>query len=218
MQRGALFVYDEVEIRKRNKLPHWHARNGIYFVTYRLADSLPLEYETKIANAISYERKRLFNEGLREDELEEAVARFAFARTQPLLDRGFGSCILRREECAEEVMRCWRFDDDSAYSLVAECVMPNHVHVVFRLRCESDISDVVKQWKSITSHNLGRLTGSGGTVWQDDYYDVLLRDERQLRNTIEYVMKNPARAGLSEWKWTRFSPDALAAIVGDVTR
>lgn len=43
------YVYENVVVRKRGKLPHWHVANGIYFLTYRLAGSQPAAFEREIA-------------------------------------------------------------------------------------------------------------------------------------------------------------------------
>ena len=33
--------FGEVKVRDRGRLPHWEKDNAIYFITFRLADSLP---------------------------------------------------------------------------------------------------------------------------------------------------------------------------------
>jgi hypothetical protein len=33
--------YGEVHIRNRGRLPHWEKEEGLYFLTFHLADSLP---------------------------------------------------------------------------------------------------------------------------------------------------------------------------------
>ena len=207
--RGAVFVYEDVRIRKRNKLPHWHARCGLYFLTYRLGDALPVQHQQRIENAVSYERKRLFCEGVRGRELEEAVARFAFKRTQPVLDRSYGACVLGRDVCASVVADVWQIGAGKVHDPISWTVMPNHAHIVTRLLGNADVSDVVKAWKSTSTREINRLLLRRGPLWQDDYFDVLIRDERQLRSTVQYVLDNPAKAGLVDWKWVEADPAAL---------
>ena len=38
--------------------------------------------------------------------------------------------------------------------------------------------------------------GDGGTFWQPEYYDHLIRDEADLFHAVEYVLNNPLAAGL----------------------
>jgi hypothetical protein len=37
--------------------------------------------------------------------------------------------------------------------------------------------------------------------WQTEYYDHLIRDEADLERAINYVLANPSKAGLHNWKW-----------------
>ena len=41
--------YGEVHIRNRGRLPHWEKEEGLYFITFHLADSLPRTALAKIA-------------------------------------------------------------------------------------------------------------------------------------------------------------------------
>jgi len=40
-----------------------------------------------------------------------------------------------------------------------------------------------------------------GVVWQDEYYDHLIRDEDDLCDCVEYAWKNSEHAGFTEWKF-----------------
>jgi REP element-mobilizing transposase RayT len=91
--------------------------------------------------------------------------------------------------------------------------MPNHLHVVFQLFSET-LSNVVEAWKSVSARAINRVLGRRGKLWQDDYYDTLMRDEAQLRNAIEYTMKNPLKAGLRDWKWATLSDDVVRRLLG----
>src|SRR5688572_286463 len=42
------FDVGRVDVRKRDRLPHWEVEHGIYFVTFNLHDALPLEVRTRI--------------------------------------------------------------------------------------------------------------------------------------------------------------------------
>ena len=90
------------------------------------------------------------------------------------------------------------------YALHAFVVMPNHVHVVlqptFRL-------PAVTQWlKSRTGRVANRMLGRAGAFWLDESYDRVIRDSAELYKTIDYVHRNPVRAGLVEhpedWPWS----------------
>jgi hypothetical protein len=43
------------DVRTRGRLPHWEANNAIYFVTFRLADSLP----QNVIAAFEFEKRNI---------------------------------------------------------------------------------------------------------------------------------------------------------------
>ena len=91
--------------------------------------------------------------------------------------------------------------DDKRYRLFAWCVMPNHVHAVVRILPGHALAEVIHSWKSFTAKRANELLGLNGHFWQREYYDHLLRDERQLEHAIHYVAQNPEKANLKNWRW-----------------
>jgi REP element-mobilizing transposase RayT len=117
------------------------------------------------------------------------------------LHLGRGSCALKSQRIAEEVIATWRLFDRKRYELFAWCVMPNHVHVVLRLFRGDDLDRVLHSWKSYTANFANRLLGRTGAFWQREYFDRLIRSDADLEDTIEYVVRNPERAGLTNWPY-----------------
>lgn len=79
--------------------------------------------------------------------------------------------------------------------VLAYCLMPDHGHFVIGPTLLK-IGQVVQGFKLASTH---RLLANGlviKTPWQRSYYDVGVRDERQLRNAVEYLHNNPLVAGL----------------------
>ena len=79
--------------------------------------------------------------------------------------------------------------------------MPNHVHVIVRLFCGSELGRVVHSWKSYTAKAANRLLGRVGEFWAREYYDRCIRDEREFLRTVRYVLENPVKAGLVDWPY-----------------
>jgi REP element-mobilizing transposase RayT len=79
--------------------------------------------------------------------------------------------------------------------------MPNHVHVIFRLFPGQELAGVIRSWKLFTARKANRILGRSGVFWQREYYDRLIREDGELDRAIEYVLSNPERAGLKNWKW-----------------
>jgi len=203
------YWYETVVVRKRSGIPHWHVPNGLYFVTYRLADSLPRYVEERLAvmrGALRSARESDYH-GSDARKIEREILRI----TESEFDRHCGECWLRNSEVATLVVSSFEFSDSTDYDLLAFALMPNHVHVVFRLKRELDA--VIKRWKSYTSHVANDILGRSGKFWQTDYFDVLMRDSKQLQKTITYVLDNPAKAGLHEWPYTYSWPDRILNVI-----
>jgi putative transposase len=120
-------------VHSRGYLPHVKREGAEYFVTFRLADSLPkeilLRYEAGRA-----ERLRALHEATRRSlttaDTEEIINRDFRRLVERQLDRGAGACHLRRPEIAELVAGALQFFHEQRYLLREWAVMPNHVHVL----------------------------------------------------------------------------------------
>ena len=74
--------------------------------------------------------------------------------------------------------------------------MPNHVHVLVCVGAKMKLSKVLHSWKSFTAHELNKLLGRRGTVWQDESFDHIVRSLDQLNHFRSYIGENPAKACL----------------------
>ncbi len=87
-------------IRKRWRLPHWEEERAIYFVTFRLADSLPQSYLRRIES-----EKRLALEDAAARKLpgedQRKIEKTFAARIEKFLDSGARSCDLAKPEIAD---------------------------------------------------------------------------------------------------------------------
>ena len=79
--------------------------------------------------------------------------------------------------------------------------MPNHVHLVFKLLPDQKIDSVMHSLKSFTAHQANQMLGRTGAFWQREYFDRILRNQDQLVRAVDYVLANPAKAGLTDWPW-----------------
>ena len=77
-------------------------------------------------------------------------------------------------------------------------IMPDHVHLVFQLTGDRTLSNVMKSMKQFTSYRIRERTGLKARVWQEQYYDHCVRNEKSLREIIQYCWLNPVRKGLVE--------------------
>ena len=179
--------FAQAEVHTRN-LPHWAANKSLIFITYRLADSMPA------AKLRAWQVER--DEWLRiHPEPWDAATASEYYETFPakldeMLDAGYGSCILGREDCRNIVTENLLHFNGERYVLHAFVVMPNHVHVLLEIERREDLAKIVQGWKSYTSKRINEVVGSEGQVWQREYYDRLIRNAEHYERTVEYIRKN----------------------------
>jgi Transposase and inactivated derivatives len=193
--------YQRVKIRSRGYLPHWEIEGATYSITYRLHDSLPIEVVRRLWSEREAMERQVTGGIRRPTVIERCKIEEAFAiRLDDELHFERGSCHLRNPRLADTVAENLLHFDGSRYSLHAWCVMPNHVHVVVRPFEGEDLERILHSWKSYTSHKASSIVGTT-TLWAREYFDRVIRDERHLADAIGYVRNNPAKAGLTGWKW-----------------
>ena len=63
----------------------------------------------------------------------------------------------------------------------------------------------MQAWKQWTSKRIARVLDVSGTVWQEEFFDHVLRSSESYGQKWDYVRQNPVRAGLvasaDEWPW-----------------
>lgn len=182
-------------------LPHLYYNEGQYFITYRLANSIPRGTLSELHNKVL---------SLETDDNKE---RLLFKWYDTLLDKS--DCCksyLRVPEIAEIVKSTIIYPDGKDYKLICYCIMPNHVHLVFELLQQNKgISKIMQSIKRISARESNKILGREGKFWQDESFDRLIRHEKELYFTIRYVLLNPVHAGLCEnwqdWKFTYCHPN-----------
>lgn len=178
----------------RNRLPHWQQGKAWVFVTWRLADSLPKakldRWKEERAIWLSLHSKPW-------DEKTEIEYHDRFSRQIDVwLDQGSGSCVLKEAANATIMADALLHFDGNRYQLAAFVVMPNHVHVLFRPLGAHALAAILKSWKGFTARVINRRMGRTGTLWQDEYWDRLIRNARHFFKVAEYIRENPAKAKL----------------------
>lgn len=94
-------------------------------------------------------------------------------------------------------------------------VMPNHVHGILWINQEmqrkgaatlrhyenstpsvipGSIGAIVRAYKSAVTYAINHVrTTPGAPLWQRNYYEHILRDERDYENVYAYIVENPTR-------------------------
>ena len=217
-QVSSVFVSgDEVRKRRGAYLPHWARGGAMYAVTFRLADSLPADVleHWRTERDRTVQRVEGKDRELTQQERHE-LAQLYSNRVESHLNAGHGQCYLRDARIAELVQNALKHFDGERYDLIAWAVMPNHVHAVLKPYEGIELPDILHSWKSYTATKANELLGCSGAFWQSEYYDHLIRDEKDFIHQVNYVLNNPHKAELEEWPWVGVKMDDVPSPHGHV--
>ncbi len=195
------YLDPNLEIAKHGKvLPHWQQGEAYVFVTWRLADAIPKE---KMLPLAAYRKTWLQLHPEPWDARTEWEYHETFSKQiDAWLDAGSGSCVLRRTDAREIVVGALQHFEGERYLLESYVVMPNHVHVLFQPNASHGLGDIVRSWKQYTASKINALLGKSGSLWQERYWDRLLRNPAHHCKCREYVRENPAKAKLRDGEFS----------------
>jgi len=189
--------YDEIDIHKGD-LPHWQQKNVWYFVTFRLADSLPAETVEEIKKERELwliKHRKNNNEPYSIEELKEYYRLFS-KRMERLLDDCLGSCVLRQEKIAKILADALLYFNKKKYILDDWVIMPNHVHILVKPINEYTLPEITHSWKSFTANEINKVLGRSGQLWLHESYDHIVRNEKAFYSIKNYIRNNPVKANL----------------------
>lgn len=192
--RFSAFDHDRPVGKHSRHLPHWSQEGATYFVTFRLADSLPQEK----LRAWKIERDRWQEKNPpphTATQRQEYAERFS-DRIEEWLDQGAGRCELAQLEVGAIVEEALRHFDGDRYVLGRYVIMPNHVHCTVRPLGGHTLAEVTHSWKRFTAREINKLRGRTGAFWQDESFDMIVRNEHHLERLEAYIVNNPAAARL----------------------
>ena len=191
----------------RGKLPHLKREGAAYFVTFRLADSLPAHEVARLKHErqVVLEQAPAAKSPLTWHEEEQLLAWYC-DKVEALLDAGYGACSLSKPEIADSVAGALKHFNGQRYELRAWTIMPNHVHAIVWPMPDYTLSNILHSWKSFTSKAANKLLGRTGEFWQKESFDHWIRDDAEHARLVAYVENNSVKARRAtapeNWKWS----------------
>lgn len=110
-------------------------------------------------------------------------------------------------------------------------VMPNHFHGIIIINCRgtlqrtptkeqfgrpisNSIPTIIRLFKSTTTKQINQIRKTPGIpVWQRNYYDHIIRNEKELHNIRRYIEENPIL-----WEYDRENLDRLPVSTPEINR
>lgn len=198
-----------MNIYHRRNLPHFYPKGAKFFITFRLFDSIPKEkleeMQTNYEKLLASIDKNL-PESERFEQMDIAQKRFFVAYDNLLDTIQNDTNYLKQPEVANIVKNAIFYKDGIDYDLFAYCIMSNHVHLVIDTAIQLEtptktyrnIDKIMHSIKSYTAQVINKLLGRQGTFWQEESFDRVIRNDKELQNIINYTIQNPVKAGIVE--------------------
>jgi REP element-mobilizing transposase RayT len=112
--------------------------------------------------------------------------------------------LLLPDAARDQVMRVIEGCDKDCLELQAAVVMPDHVHLIFRI-IERSLANVLQKIKGSSARQVNFVLKRTGSLWMEESFDHVIRHEAELQEKIEYVRNNPVKKGLvddpQQYRW-----------------
>lgn len=209
----------------RRHLPHLQEPGAEYFVTFRLAGSLPKNVILQLKESRDILKKD-FYENVDYRLRNRRFDALFFKKYESLLDKqSTGPHWLKKKSIAAIVMEALHYRDRKEYDLYAYCIMSNHVHIVFKDLSPNQLNPITENenerafpvtkimhsLKSYTALMANRELNRTGAFWHEESYDRMIRNDIELENTIRYTLNNPVKISLvenwSDWPYSYCKPE-----------
>lgn len=94
-------------------------------------------------------------------------------------------------------------------------LMPDHYHFIITPPCGRKIGDTIRHINGVFGLQYNRIHVRSGRVFQPDYYDHVVRNEKDYRRIAEYIHNNPVRDGIVERPEAYLWSSARYRLLGD---
>ena len=113
-------------------------------------------------------------------------------------------------EARDIVLECCLKENGTKFDLHTAVVMRDHAHLLLSPLRNVDgwnfsLPQIMHAIKGVSARKINILLARRGPVWQEEFFDHVLRSNDSLAEKADYICQNPVRAGLvgveSEYRW-----------------
>lgn len=103
--------------------------------------------------------------------------------------------------CRQLVLNACRHFDGERFTLWAAVVMPDHVHLLLQPAERKPgewwpLGGILHSIKSFASNRVNETLGRAGSLWLDESFDRIVRDQAEFLEKWNYIRLNPVKRGL----------------------
>lgn len=99
------------------------------------------------------------------------------------------------------------------YNLIAVIVMPDHVHLLLFPLQKLGLTQIMKGIKGVSARKVNEVRRMKGSIWQDESFDRIIRNEHELKEKFFYMVHNPVKKKFTETPWNYhgwwFNPEII---------
>jgi REP element-mobilizing transposase RayT len=92
--------------------------------------------------------------------------------------------------------------NDGKWKIYTAVILPDHVHALVQPLPHPeggayDLAELMHSVKRFSVYQINKLRRTKGSLWQDERYDRIVRDEAEFLEKWNYIRNNPVKAGLA---------------------
>jgi len=91
-----------------------------------------------------------------------------------------------------------KYAEKKQSSVLAYCLMSNHVHLLIRPSSEESLSKTMQGVTLCYSQYANRRHGRSGRLWESRYHSCIVDQQNYLWAVARYIEQNPVRAGMAK--------------------
>jgi len=120
-----------------------------------------------------------------------------------------------------EACKYWHGDKMTLHACV---VMPDHVHLLLTPHAVSreqwvSLGEITRSIKGYSARQINQRRGRRGSVWLDESWDRIVRNEKEYGERWNYIENNPLKAGLgTAYPWLWLNREAWADLAAHYDR
>lgn len=197
----------------KNRLPHFQPLGALYFVTFRLHNSIPWQSLDKLLEEFD-EKKACLQKELGSEEYNKELINLKMQFIESYNEKidliKAGPNYFNLEPIAQILVDQLHAYDGIHYQLLCYVVMSNHVHMIIdtnerNVRSQIYLQSIMKKIKGTSARYCNIALERNGQFWSRESFDVLIRNDAMYRRILNYILANPVKANIvdkwQDYKW-----------------
>ena len=202
------------KIYYRRNLPHIQPVGATFFVTCSLKGAIPRHKLLAIKERYCGSRHSIdHSQDARTINYLKYISKRKYViNIDKLLHTNTGPKFLKNPDLAGILLARIQSFHLKYYNLLALSIMPNHFHMLIDTSIQLNgtlepistpedyvqLDKIMQLIKGGSSRYINQRRSSvGEQVWENESFDTYIRNERMLKNVMNYIEQNPLKAGLA---------------------